>query len=74
MKVAYDAKVDALYIELHGLQPGTAEARDLSSEITADYGPDGVLAGIEILDASHFLDRTELNRVVLEVSPALTAH
>ncbi len=72
MKVQYDAKVDALYIELHELQPGTAEARDLSSEITADYGPDGKLAGIEILDASQFLDRRDLHKVILEVSPALT--
>jgi uncharacterized protein YuzE len=70
MKVSYDAKVDALYIELHTLEPGTAEARDLSADITADYGPDGKLAGIEILDASQFLDRNELHKVILEVSSA----
>jgi uncharacterized protein YuzE len=73
MKVQYDSRVDALYIELRHLDPGTAEARDLTSEITADYGPDGKLAGIEILDASKLLNQDELHRLILEVSPALAA-
>ena len=52
MKIHYDAEVDALYIEFHPLADGTAEARPLSDDLIANYGPDGKLAGLEILDAS----------------------
>ncbi len=72
MKVHYDSQVDALYIELRPLAPGTAEARPLSEDVTANYGPDGNLAGLEILDASLLLGE-ELKRLVFEISPALGA-
>lgn len=68
MKTRYDAEVDALYIELRVLAPGTAECRELTPDITADYGPDGKLAGLEILDASQLLGE-EVHTVVLELAP-----
>jgi len=71
MKITYDAEADALYIELRPLAPGTAQCRELADDLTADYGPDGKLAGIEILDASQVLGE-ELDRLVLEISPVLT--
>ena len=52
MKISYDGEADALYIEFRSLEPGSAECRELTDEIVADYGPDGKLAGIEVLDAS----------------------
>jgi uncharacterized protein YuzE len=64
------AKVDALYIEFHPLADGTAEARPLSDDLIANYGPDGKLAGLEILDASQVLGQAE-GRLVLEIAPAL---
>jgi uncharacterized protein YuzE len=70
MKIHYDAGVDALYIEFHPLADGTAEARPLSDELIANYGPDGKLAGLEILDASQVLGSRE-GRLVLEIAPAL---
>lgn len=70
MKIHYDAEVDALYIEFHSLTPGTAENRPLSDEVTANYGPDGRLAGLEILDASAVLGE-DLKKLVFEVSPVL---
>jgi len=71
MKIRYDAEVDALYLEFRLLEPGTAECRELTPDITADYGPDGKLAGLEILDASQVLgDQT--GKVVLELSPLAT--
>ena len=73
MKVQCDTKVDALYIELWHLEPGTAEARDLTKDITADYGPDGKLAGVEILGDSKLLKQDELHCVILEVAPAMAA-
>jgi uncharacterized protein YuzE len=68
MKIRYDAEVDALYIELRPLLPGTAECRELTPDITADYGPDGKIAGLEILDASLVLG-DDPHKVVLELSP-----
>ena len=68
MKISYDAEVDALYIELRPLEPGTAECRELTPDINADYGPDGKLAGLEILDASEVFGE-EAHKVVLELAP-----
>ena len=68
MKITYDAEVDALYIQLRTIEPGQAENRDLGSGIIADFGPDGLLAGLEILDASKVLGQDKEN-VVLELSP-----
>jgi uncharacterized protein YuzE len=69
MKITYDPEADALYIELRPIAPGTATCRDLAEDIVADYGPDGKLAGIEILDASVVLgDATR--HLNIEVAPA----
>ena len=68
MKILYDAEVDALYIEFKPLEPGTADNRELSQDVTANYGHDGKLSGIEILNASAVLGE-RLNKVVVEVSP-----
>lgn len=73
MKIHYDPTVDALYIELHQVEPGSVESRELSNEIIADYTGDGKLAGIEILDASQFLGKEDLHKIVFEVAPALAA-
>ena len=70
MKIYYDAEVDTLYIELRPLSPGTAENRELTEEVIVDYGPDGKLARLEILNASSFLGE-EIQKVIVEVSPAL---
>jgi len=70
MKIYYDAEVDALCIEFHSLAEGTAEARPLNDEVIANYGPDGRLAGLEILAASQVLDQKE-GRLIFEIAPAL---
>ncbi len=65
MKIHYDREVDALYIELLPLAPGTAENRELTEDIIADYSPDGKLAGLEILDASQVLGE-QLQEIIVE--------
>lgn len=72
MKIQYDAEVDALYIELKSLEPGTAENRELSEDIIANYGPDGKLAGLEILNASAVVGET-LQKVIVELGPVQRA-
>jgi uncharacterized protein YuzE len=73
MKILYDPSVDALYLKLRELEPGTAETKKLNDDITADYGPDGKLAGLEILDASHVLAEGDFQSVIFEVYPAKAA-
>jgi len=70
MKITYDSEADALYIQLRLINPGEADNRDLGGGIIADYGADGLLAGLEILDASLLLGKDDLERVILELSPA----
>jgi len=75
MKLYYDSQVDALYLELRTLQPGTAMARDLTENVTANYAPDGQLAGIEILEISSIADYDKLlfenkRQMAIEVVPA----
>ena len=72
MKIYYDAEVDALYIEFKQLKAGTAENRDLSEEIIANYGPDGKIAGLEVLNASIVVGDV-LRKVVIEVTPVQRA-
>ena len=72
MKIQYDAEVDALYIELKSLEPGTAENRELSEDIIANYGPDGKLAGLEILNASAVVGEN-LQKVIVELCPVQRA-
>ena len=71
MRIQYDSEVDALYIEFRPLKPATAENRELSEDVVANYGPDGKLAGLEILNASMVLGEGLLNKIVVEVTPAL---
>jgi uncharacterized protein YuzE len=74
MKISYDAEADALYLEFHSLTPGTAENRQLTDEVIANYGPDGKLAGLEILDASQVLGHSAQERALvfqIESAPAL---
>jgi uncharacterized protein YuzE len=73
MKIHYDAEVDALYIELLSLPPSTAENRELSEDIIANYSSDGKLAGLEILDASQVLG-DQLQEIIVEGSSAGVIH
>ena len=68
MKIQYDAEVDALYIEFRPLEPGTAENKELSEDVTANYAPDGKMSGLEILNASMVLGEA-IDKVIVEVSP-----
>ena len=64
MYITYDPGVDALYIRF---KETTVTTKELGDGISADFGADGKLAGIEILDAvKRFGDKTTLRKVTLE--------
>lgn len=68
MRITYDSSVDALYIELRRYPDGQVENRDWGPGLVADYGPDGLIAGIEVLDASTVLG-DGFEKVVVELAP-----
>ena len=72
MKITYDAEVDAMYIELRPAGDGGVETKEADEGIHLDFGADGKLVGIEILDAST-LSGADLRRVILELQPTAQA-
>ncbi len=58
MRIRYDPEVDILYIRLR--EGAIEESDEITPEIIADYGKDGKLMGIEILDASEILGGKEM--------------
>jgi uncharacterized protein YuzE len=64
MKITYDREVDALYIRF---KETTVTTKHLAEGIAADYDSEGLLAGIEILDAVRRLgDPQVFKQVILE--------
>jgi uncharacterized protein YuzE len=48
LRITYDPEVDALYIRF---LETTVTTKHVAEGIAIDYGPDGQIAGIEILDS-----------------------
>jgi YD repeat-containing protein len=68
MKITYDPEVDALYIRF---KETTVTTKHLAEGIAVDYDADGLLAGIEILDAKKRLgDADVFKQVILEDVPS----
>ncbi len=66
MKVYYDDKVDAVYLQLSDEKPdGVVE---ISEGVNLDTTSDGKLAGIEILKASEKIDINTILSYTLELN------
>ncbi|HEY8767686.1 MAG TPA: DUF2283 domain-containing protein [Dehalococcoidia bacterium] len=66
MRIRYDAQVDALYIRLR--EGKIRDSDEIEPGLIADYGEDGKVMGIEVLDASEFLGGKEM-KVELALTP-----
>jgi uncharacterized protein YuzE len=64
MKITYDKEADALYIQLNNAT--VAESDEEKPGIILDYGNDGKIVGIEILNASQNLPQP--NKVEYEIA------
>lgn len=71
MKITYDSQVDALYIRFRETE---VTSEHLAEGIVADFDADGLLAGIEILDASKRLGGTDVFRSITLEDIALASH
>ena len=64
MRITYDAVVDALYIRF---LETTVTTQHVAKGIAVDYGADGRIAGIEVLDVRKRVgDPDVFRRVILE--------
>ena len=64
MRITYDSKVDVLYIRF---KETTVTTKHLDEGVALDFDAEGVLAGIEILDAKKRLgDSDTFRKVSLE--------
>jgi uncharacterized protein YuzE len=66
MRIRYDTQVDALYIRLR--EGKISESDEIEPGLIADFGEDGKVMGIEVLDASEFLGGKEM-KVELALTP-----
>ena len=69
MRIRYDEKSDALYIRLREVK--YFESDEIKEGIILDYDREGNVIGIEILDASDYLDSVELSTVRFDVEKVL---
>lgn len=62
MRITYDPEVDALYIRF---METTVTTKHLAEGLAADYDKDGILAGIEILDAVKRFGKADVFKTVV---------
>lgn len=69
MKVQYDQKVDALYLQLSDQVPDGAV--EIAEGVNIDTTKDGLLTGIEILNASKKMDITTIMSYTLDLDGSI---
>ncbi|MHB8654273.1 MAG: DUF2283 domain-containing protein [Terriglobia bacterium] len=67
MQILYNSKTDLLYLRLDDRKQPLTNNR-VSDDVVLDIGEDQRIVGIEILDASHRLDLSNLLPVNYEVT------
>jgi len=69
MRIRYDEKMDALYIRLK--ESDYEESDQIKDDVILDYDKNGNIIGIEILDASSYMQPSELSSINFEVERAI---
>ena len=64
MKVTYDPRYNVAYIALRD-DPQAVETVALSDAVNIDFGPDGAVYGIELLDANEHLRAAHGGRILV---------
>jgi len=70
MNIKYDQSSDAVYIRLK--ESKYSESDEISNNIILDFDKKGNVIGIEILDASNYLDINELSSMKFEVNKKIS--
>jgi uncharacterized protein YuzE len=67
VKIEYDPEADALYIQIREAHP--SDNIDIEEGVTVDVDERGHIVGLEILDASKRLSRSDLTSITIEKLP-----
>ncbi len=67
VKIEYDKKADALYIQLR--EATVDDNIDIEDGVTVDVDADGHIIGVEVLDASKRLPQSDLTKLTVEHFP-----
>ena len=73
MKIEYDPIRDLLYIWFRTLGEKAARTETIVPGVHADFNQEGMLIGIEVLDASEVLGRKVQSEVALTTPPVEVA-
>lgn len=66
MKVSFDRETDALYVRFS--DDPVSETAEVRPGVMFDYGADGRIVGMEILDASRTVAAGDMKKLALEVA------
>ena len=64
MKLSYDPRYNIAYIRLHE-KPAQVETIHLSDELLVDMAPDGMIYGIELLNANEQFRREDAGKLIV---------
>lgn len=67
MKITYDSKYNIAYLSLRDKKANNVSTISLSDEVNVDIAPDGVIYGVELLNAKKQL-RGDKNHLFFTVS------
>lgn len=64
MKLTYDPRYNIAYIRFHEKQ-AEVESLRISDELVVDVAPDGMVYGIELLNANEQLQREDMGELIV---------
>lgn len=64
MKLTYDPRYNVAYIRFHEKQ-AEVESLRISDELVVDIAPDGMVYGIELLNANEQLQREDMGELIV---------
>ena len=65
MKISYDPNYDVIYLKFR--DGNIVDTVEVEANIMIDYGPQGEIMGIEIIDGSTMTKATPLHEIVIKI-------
>lgn len=65
MNISYDPNYDVMYLKFS--EGKIVDTIEVEANVLIDYGPQGEIMGIEIIDASKLIKANPLNEIVIKI-------
>lgn len=65
MNISYDPNYDVMYLKFSDGK--IVDTIEVEANVLIDYGPQGEIMGIEIIDASKLIKANPLNEIVIKI-------